>query len=127
MTSQTTGAAPGSSSVWQCHADGPLAYEDCAPLLSLADGAAGDRVRRAPAGGCGGGDRVVGGPCASAAAPAVPCPEPPSPRDGEAACRGEGGSPSQQHRPAPQASAGTRRGLPAAPATKTTSRRGSPA
>jgi hypothetical protein len=55
------------------------AFHDRVPLFSLADGAAGVRVRRAPAGGCDGADRAAGGPCAPTAAPVVPCPE--APRD----------------------------------------------
>lgn len=75
MTSQTTGVAPGSSSAWPGHAAGTMAYDDCAPLLSLADGAADVRVRRAPAGGCDGPDRAAGDPCTPTAMPVVPCPE----------------------------------------------------
>jgi hypothetical protein len=110
MTSQTTGAAPGSSQVWPGHAAAASAYDDCTPLFSLAAGAADVRVRRTTAGGRDGSHPALGGPCDPTTAAVAPDPE--SPRNLP------GSSPrSTDLRPdlvrLSLASAGTRRGVPA--------------
>jgi hypothetical protein len=75
MTSQTTGAAPDTCPAWPRHVGDATAHHDCAPLLSLAGGAADVRLRRAPAGGCGRSVRATGGPCPSTAPTVAPRPE----------------------------------------------------
>jgi hypothetical protein len=138
MTSQTSGAVPGSSPAWILHAGAAAADHSCATRLSLVRGASGAAPCKAPVGGGVGGPRVVRGhraPPAGVVAPRPVVPEPRTPRDfpqppslvGVAAhrsCREEthvGVSAAAwlldlqktYLRPAPRASAGTSRGVPA--------------
>ena len=83
MTSQTSGAVPGSPPEWTL--DGGAATDpSCATRLSLVRGAVGAAPCKAPVGGGVGGSRVVRGACAppaGAVAPHPVVPEPEAPRD----------------------------------------------
>jgi hypothetical protein len=83
MTSQISGAVPGSPAAWRAHA-AAAAARNCATRFSLACGAMGAAPYKAPVGGGVGGPRAVRGTCAPAAGAAPPrpvLPDPRSPRD----------------------------------------------
>jgi hypothetical protein len=72
MTSETSGAVPGSPATWPGHAGGAAADSGCATRLSLVRGAMGAAPCKAPVGGGVGGpraDRGLPAPAAGAAAP----------------------------------------------------------
>jgi hypothetical protein len=84
MTSQTSGAAPGSSATWRVHVGAAAADPSCATRLSLVRGATGAAPCKAPEGGGVGGpraDRGLPAPAAGVVAPHPLLPEPRAPRD----------------------------------------------
>jgi hypothetical protein len=118
MTSQTSGAVPGSSPAWTLHAGAAAADHSCATRLSLVRGASGAAPCKAPVGGGVGGPRVVRGLCAPPAgvvAPRPVVPGPMAPRD--FSCPPLLAWLPELHttylRPAPGAPAGAGRGVPA--------------
>jgi len=74
MTSQTSGAVPGSSARWRVHAANPAADLGCATRLSLVRGATGAASCKAPMGGGVGGPRAYRGPCTPPAGAVAPHP-----------------------------------------------------
>jgi hypothetical protein len=64
MTSQTSGAVPGTAASWGAHAGATAPDLDCATRLSLVRGATGAAPCKAPVGGGVGGPRADRGPSA---------------------------------------------------------------
>jgi hypothetical protein len=114
MTWQALGAGPGTAAAWGVRAGDAVTDPNCATRLSLARGATGAAPCKASEGGGVGGPRADRGSCAPAAGLVAPRPAPAEPR---APQRVPDLDATTYLRSAPRASAGPRRGVPAANAT----------